>query len=257
MQKIIIVLLFILTSSKKNIIEFNKEIPFDINNNEFEFTPMEYGSLFISITFNYSYVLELNITAEYSHILKTVTQPGLGTIVNLNAEDTYIIRLEYNDPTSIQKGTIWVNPSFNEIQVDLNKVYKWKYTSENTYLLHTKLTYSIDNAQKKVTFIFKYNNQTELYADIIEIPNPFEVCHGEECKGNITTYDFEPGESYKIYVNANKVQIERSDYYILPSFKFHDINKKDDEESDTDSDFDDSFSLRLNFWFISLILLIL
>jgi hypothetical protein len=35
------------------------------------------------------------------------------------------------------------------------------------------------------------------------------------------------------------VQIERSDYYILPSFKFHDINKKDDEESDTDSDFDD------------------
>lgn len=48
---------------------------------------MEYGSLFISITFNYSYVLELNITAESSHILKTVTQPGLGTIVNLNAED--------------------------------------------------------------------------------------------------------------------------------------------------------------------------
>ena len=53
------------------------------------------------------------------------------------------------------------------------------------------------------------------------------------------------------------MQIERSDYYILPSFKLHDINKKDDEESDTDSDFGDSFSLRLNFWFISLILLIL
>ena len=104
--------------------------------------------------------------------------------------------------------------------------------------------------------LFKYINQTESHGDI-EIPNPFEVCHGEECKGNITTYDFEPGESYKIYVNANKVQIERSDYYILPSFKFHDINKKDDEESDTDSDFGDSFSLRLNFWFISLILLIL
>ena len=32
-----------------------------------------------------------------------------------------------------------VNSSFNEIQVDLNKVYKWKYTSEDIYLLHTKL----------------------------------------------------------------------------------------------------------------------
>ena len=98
----------LLTFSKNNIIEFNKEIPFDKNNNEFEFTLMEYGALFISITFNYSYVLDLNITVESSHIIKTVMQSGFGTIMNLNAEDIYIVSLEKNEPTSIQKGTIWL-----------------------------------------------------------------------------------------------------------------------------------------------------
>ena len=65
--------------------------------------------------------------------------------------------------------------------------------------------------------------------------NPFEICHGEECIKNITTYDFKKGESYKIYARIYK--------YILPAFSFHDIDKKDGDETDqtdqtdqTDSD---------------------
>ena len=56
MQKIILLSLFILTCSKLNTIEFDKEIPFDRNNNVFEFTTKGDGALFLSITFPVSNV---------------------------------------------------------------------------------------------------------------------------------------------------------------------------------------------------------
>ena len=84
------------------------------------------------------------------------------------------------------------------------------------------MIFSIDNAERDVTFIFKYNEKAK---------NPFEICHGEECQKDITTYDFKKGESYKIYARS------------FPAFSFHDIDKKDGDETDqtdqtdqTDSD---------------------
>ena len=77
------------------------------------------------------------------------------------------------------------------------------------------------------------------------VQNPFEVCHGTDCKSSLRTYDFEEGESYKIYV---KVILDKSGFlkkYILPSFYFCD--KANDNFS---------FSLRFNILTIFLLLII-
>ena len=76
MQKIILLALFILTCSKSNAIEFDKEIPFDRNNNEFEFPTQSDGSLFLSITFPASDILSLQFdgcgfSSDYS-----INKPG-------------------------------------------------------------------------------------------------------------------------------------------------------------------------------------
>ena len=87
---------------------------------------------------------------------------------NLNGDDT---------------GKIWINPSWNEIKiVDLTKQYEWKFDMDIPYSLEESLVYSIDNAAKNVTFKFTYSKES-----LKDLPNPFTVCHGTDCK-NITEY---------------------------------------------------------------------
>lgn len=114
--------------------------------------------------------------------------------------------------------------STDEIKVDLNEKYEWKYDYNDILTKEYKIIYSIDNAEKDVTFTFKYKETIEGK----KVQNPFEVCHGEECQKGVTTYDFEKGESYKIYATAAN--------NVLPSYSFHDKNKKDDDESESGSD---------------------
>ena len=268
MQKIILLSLLIFAFSKLNEVEFNKDLYFDINNNIFEFTSQTSGSLFVSVKFKADGLLNMKLTCGIKSTNIGVGKNGAGTIVDLDVGMNVKIELVYSK-SSNKNGTIWINPSTNEIKVDLNKIYKWKFDhNEWIYNRDMNLTYFIDNAEKDVKFIFEYKNEIEGQ----KVNNPFEICHGSECKKDITTYDFVKGESYKIYVRSTKA--------LFPSFSFHDIDKKDDEDEgedtdsdidpDTDSDSDDhsdsddpsdkgnySYYVSLNLWIISLILLFL
>ena len=268
MQKIILLSLFILTCSKLNTIEFDKEISFDRNNNVFEFITQGDGALFVSITFPVSNLLRGNFTGCGFSTYYSVNKPGKGDIFPFESGKTCKLELLYKDQTSNEKGTIWMHPSTDEIKVDLNETYEWKYDVTEFVFQNYQIVYSIDNAERDVTFVF-------IYKDTISgetVKNPFKVCHGEECQEDITTYDFKKGESYKIYATVYDS--------ILPSFSFHDIDKKDDDETDstdqtdsdgtdhsdsdstdhTDSDTTDgknySFCLSLNLWAISILLLL-
>jgi len=211
MQKIILLTLFILTCSKLNAVEFDKEIPFDRNNNEFEFPTQSDGSLFLSITFPASGILSLQFGGCGSSATSRIDGPGEGVILSFRSEMTCKLVLYYGgDPSSNVTGTIWMHPSTEEIKVDLNETYETKYDFNDLFDTNDSMIFSIDNAERDVTFIFKYKENAQ---------NPFEICHGEECIKNITTYDFKKGESYKIYARIYK--------YILPAFSFHDIDKKD------------------------------
>ena len=262
MQKIILLSLLVLACSRLNEVEFGKDLYFDINNNKFEFTSQTSGALFVSAKMRVYNLVELHVSDGSSSESHSINKNGAGTIMFLNKGRTYKIELRYYRSSS-KNGTVWINPSTNEVKVDLNKIYKWKYDYDGMfYYRDLNLTYSIDNAEKNVKFIFEYKNEIGGQ----KVNNPFEICHGNECKKDISTYDFIKGESYKIYVRGT------AQYF--PSFSFRDIDKPDEEDEgedtdsdidpETDSDTDDhsdkrnySYYLSLNLWIISLILLFL
>ena len=116
------------------------------------------------------------------------------------------------------------------------------------YSYEESLVYSIDNASKNVTFKFTYSKES-----LKDLPNPFTVCHGTDCK-NITDiteyYDIVKGESYKIYARVQKLNDGiYGDRYFFPKYKFGDKEGDKPDPSPTPSK---SVNLISNLWVISL-----
>ena len=210
MKNIIFISLIIIALSKESEIEFNKEILFNKSyNNEFEQKfPVE-GSLYISIKFNVSNILNLNFIFRNQKIYQKINSPGVGIIMPFEKNYPYKLQLEYNSPSN-ESGIIWMNPSTNEIKVDLKQTYQWKYSF--TYLNKdifgervekNPLTYSIDKAEKDAILEFKYDSKYKVVKNKFA-GTPSKICHGETCKYIITNYEIKKGESYKIYINVEK-----------------------------------------------------
>ena len=244
MSKLILISLLILAASKKLVIEFGQEVPFDKNNNIFRFDTGNSNAVFIHIVYGASDKLNFKMSnGAGSSATSQISNPGAGLIYSVSNGYTYTITLNYSNPISDAKGLIWINPSSNEIKVNLTKKYEWKFDYAKISGAETKLIYAINNSEKKVTFNFKYNSKMKLY-DGSPVQNPFEVCHGTDCKSSLSTYDFEEGESYKIYV---KVILDESGFmekYTLPSFYFCDKAN-------------DNFSFNLRFNLLTIFLLFL
>ena len=243
MMKLFLISLLFLVNSKDNNIEFGKEITFDKDNNRFEFTAENNGTLFFYVYFNSDELVNFVIKGDSSEVSYIITKPGVGGMIGLNIGNTYTIKINYKDQNSHEKGTFWINPSYNPIKVDLDKVYGGKFVIYETSEIESQLTYIIENAQKDAHFKFKYQDKTNTIPGTLESPNPFEVCHGEECKENITSYDFKKGESYEIHVKVCKVINIPGNWPIVPPFSFYNNSG--------------SLSLRLALLIISLFLLIL
>ena len=239
MKSIIIISLFILISSKLNDNGYAKDHTFDKDHKEFHFTPEKDGVVFIKVLYDGSSKVNFLMIHNKERVNNIFSKPGSVIIKQVSKNGFYNITC-YTD--SNDKGTIWLNPSWNELKVDLNTIYDWKLDFNNINGVESKLIYSIDNADKSVKFKFTYNKNLRQ-----DLPNPFEVCHGDDCKSNIETYDIEKGQSYKIYVKVAKMKDGILDTYYLPSFKFGDINGK----------WSYSFNLRINMLIISLLILLI
>ena len=59
-------------------------------------------------------------------ITNDVKSPGLGIVGAFSKGNSNKIILEYKSDSNA-KGIIWMNPSINEIKVDLKQAYQWKY----------------------------------------------------------------------------------------------------------------------------------
>ena len=113
---------------------------------------------------------EFEIKNDGHYLAYYLKKPGLGIIENFRKGIFYNLTFVID---SNAKGTIWLNPSWNELKVDLNKIYEWKIYSRSLYAIESNLTYVIDNADKNVKVKFTYNNNGEIYKP----KNPFTVCH--------------------------------------------------------------------------------
>ena len=234
MKRILTISLLILISSKTNVIEFHKEISFDNNNTEFEFTYDKTDNLFIKLTANDS--CQFNLDYRDGGYGIGIFNGQHGFITHQIFSDFYKIKIK--SETNV-KGTFWIHPFLSEIKIDLNSTVDWNYTIHSFAKNQAKLIFDIDNAEKNATFIFKYDKGYDK-----DNPNPFEVYHGTDYKDQVITYKFKKGESYKIYV----YHYEKYNRLDFPSFSFFDKTKEKKSNS---------FNLMLNLWNICLLLFML
>ena len=237
MKNIILISLLILTISKITEIEFGKEMTFDKNNNELELTFPSDGILLIAVKFSTSNIINLKMTFPGIDFNKMLDSSEFATIIPFYKDRSNKITLEYKT-NSDEKGKIWLHPSTNEIKVDLNQIYEWKYDIKSFFHLSKKyqLTYSIDNAEKDAIFEFKYNDKFEVDNNFLS-PNPLKICNGEICKTDLNTYEIKKGESYKIYININFVEKNAVlkfllNIYYLPNYSFHFIYKEEEKKEE-------------------------
>ena len=253
MNLFIFIFIFIITLSKINSVEYGKEIIFDKDNNKFILTFPQNGVLLVSVKINTPNLLIFRAYFNKRNILRKVETSGLGIIVPFEKGYTNSIVIDYKE-SSNEKGIIWMNPSTNEIKVNLNEIYEWKYDVKETItdlnLKSYNMTYSIDNAEKDALLVFKYNNKFKI-EDNLMASNPLIVCHRKKCKSNITSYIIKKGESYKIYININYMQIKS--YYYLPSFSFRFTKLLIIEKKETPKG---SSKKRNNFFIILIIILL-
>ena len=224
MKTIIYICLIIAALAKISEIEFGKEIPFDINNNEFELTFNEKGALLVAVNFGVSDILNVNMSFKGYNFKNIVKAPGYGIIIPFSPGETNIIKLEYLSPSE-EKGTIWIQPTTKEIAVNLDQVYEWKYSIQALFFNTEQfvLTYSINNAEKDAILKFNYDNNMKV--EDKEITNPMRLCQGDTCQSNLTSYNIKKGESYKILIEINVFKKGKNfgpvlNTYYLPSFSF-------------------------------------
>ena len=252
MQNFLLFSLFFLVSSAT--IEFGKETSYSPDNGAFEFTYDGNGAVLIYVTCGSSNNMMLSYSyGRYNSGSTSINKPGEGLILDPTSESNY--KLILTNPRQ-ESGVIWVNPETNEIEVDLSKKYEIKipFIKEHIYQSQDRLsqiTYAIKNAAKDITFKFEYTEKVDAFGDELTSPNPFEICHGNECKGDIKTYEFKKGESYKIHVKMQDIKDDEEDpysYYVIPPFSFADENYKESSSN---------YSLDLRFHLLGIFLYLL
>ena len=134
------------------------------------------------------------------------------------------------------------------------------YTKEKDeeYINITQLTFSVPNLERDATVKFKYTENVDTIVETYDVENPFKVCHGNDCQENIETYNFKKGESYKIMVKAVKKEgSSEGTFSLIPGFTFYDENYNGIYSPDDIIEYNNVFSMKIKYLFISLILFLL
>ncbi len=94
-------------------VEFAKEIAFNKNNKEFEFTAENNSTLFIYVIFSGSNTLPYKSYKNGNlEITGKIFNPGKGIIFKIIKDNVYKLVLELPDEND--KGKIWINPSYKK-----------------------------------------------------------------------------------------------------------------------------------------------
>ena len=126
MKKLLLISLFFLVSSE---IEFGKESPYSTEEENFalQFDYEGNGPLFIYVTCKTNNNLEIAYKVGRNTGLSSINKPGEGIVIDPSSGKTYQIVLFSKSDDLKDNGNIWLNPSTNEIEVNLNKKYEIKF----------------------------------------------------------------------------------------------------------------------------------
>jgi len=217
---LILFLIFAGISTKESIssgIQFDVDVPFDKQNNEFSFDYTEDNAyFFMEIETNYNLNYEITCTS----------QDGMAGEVEGYGDFFFIIKAQHSGKCDIKfiqnssalgmSGTFAVHPMKNEIQVNFEKIKK--FSIDNSIIIEDEncpqLIFSISNPTQNYDIDLSYNNNCNV--DGVVLSNPFKVCQENDCKENINSYSIEKGKNYKIFIKFEKV----GNKYAFPSFEF-------------------------------------
>ncbi len=264
MSVLLLFFIFSLVSPiEKPIVELGTNYTFDQDNNEFKLNYkgksndgllayVEYESgTFCSLSMVYEFLdFEFEMLSNYA-VLFFQDSP----------KNSYTIQFGFSEGDIIN-GTFKIYSFQDELKIKLKNKYGninlplLKKTSKK-YDIPKKLTFSINNLDRDVTVKFDYNPEIYYFFKTYDLNNPFEVCIKNDCKNNITSYDFKKDNSYKIKVNMFLLEEESNFIYAIPGFEFYDINYEGiDSPDDIDYDKDNYYrGLKLKNLMIFLMLL--
>ena len=254
--------IFTLISSKSvPSVKLGVNTTFDMNNNEFKFQYNGPGKdiILFYFTLDNNYVeYDIDCPNAGSSGSTSGSSRSFKALVQSVKKGTCTIKFE---PKEENKGSFVIYTLNSKLSIKLKNKYGnllSECKDDDNSVSVSQLTFSVPKLDRDVTANFEYSNNVYVFGDTISIENPFKVCHGQECKENLSTYEFKKGESYEISVKVSKVTNKYSGKYIvIPGFTFYDQKYKGTYSSDDIIDSNSANGLKAKLLFISLILLLL
>ena len=222
----ILLCLFSLSASlEMTVVDLGQKISFDSSNKEFIIAyrgPNK--NLFLFLITHDKEKLGYHIKCPYSESSASDMQyKEYGFIFsNYAGECDFTLNIDEGDKGSF---IVYDLKALYEIKLK-NKYGNTKIFLENSYLddeevdSAKKLTFLVPNFRTNSNIKFEYVEKVTRFE---KFQNPFQVCHENVCKENVTSYYFEKGKSYQIYVKLLRVlQDSSSRYdYAVPPFRFY------------------------------------
>ena len=123
------------------------------------------------------------------------------------------------------KGSFIIYDFKTVLETKLRNKYGYKSKNVKSYIYGTnydeslsQISFSVPNFRTNANIHFEFN---DIILNYTRFANPFEVCHNDICKNNVTKYYFEKGESYQINVKIQKVELYGQPIYAIPGFTFY------------------------------------
>ena len=258
---------------EKPIVEIGMNTTFDQDNKEFKlnYTGKSNDGLLAFIEYEGGPFCTFSIAYDFLDFQSESLSNNAILFYQDSPKNSYTIQFGISDG-DIVNGTFKIYSFRDDLKIKLKNKYgninlPLFKTEFKKYDIPTHLTFSINNLDRDVTVKFDYNPEIKFFSQSYYFDNPFEVCIENNCKNNITSYDFKKGNSYKIKVNMLLIEEGNNFKYVIPGFEFYDINYKgidspDDIEYDNDKDNDDDNDkdnyyrgLKLKYFMIFLMLL--
>ena len=222
----ILLCLFSLSASlEMTVVDLGQKISFDSSNKEFKIAyrgPNK--NLFLFLITHDKEKLGYHIKCPFSESsAPDMHYKEYGFIFsNYAGECDFTLNIDEGDKGSF---IVYDLKALYEIKLK-NKYGNTKIFLENSYLddeevdSAKKLTFLVPNFRTNSNIKFEYVEKVTLFE---KFQNPFQVCHENVCKENVTSYYFEKGKSYQIYVKLLRVlQDSSSRYdYAVPPFRFY------------------------------------
>ena len=209
----------------------------------------EYNNEFLLYYDNDIYPLIMKINPENNEPFNIYGKyPGF--YCDINGKEEYYVSFtpaigSYYYRINSGKGTFIMHCLNTTIKIDFTRQCYGSKQYLNMGEYNGSLIYFVSNLNEDKIVNFSYKNKDYN-------PNPFKVCHGNECITDLSEYKFEKGEEYTIEVKIRESCYLEQCHNFIDSFSFCSQDSKDENNT-----INSSHNLKINLIILLFLLLII